>query len=105
MVTYPLSRSSILKRYFLYQIRASIFRDLACYLVDFGSESHSHQDVENYFVLLLCSEQHLKAIGIEKRGHRKRLLMEIEKLPQMDIPQEVPVIINSITPALSLTTE
>lgn len=36
------------------------------------------------------TDKHLKAIGIEKRGHRKKLLMEIEKLPQIDIPQEVP---------------
>ena len=36
-------------------------------------------------------KQQLKAIGIDKRGHRKRLLIEIEKLPQVEIPQEVPV--------------
>ena len=33
----------------------------------------------------------LKAIGIEKRGHRKKLLFAIEKLPLVDIAQEVPV--------------
>lgn len=33
----------------------------------------------------------LKAIGIVKRGHRKKLLFAIEKLPLVDIAQEVPV--------------
>ncbi len=41
--------------------------------------------------LIFPTKQDLKAIGIEKRGHRKRLLIEIEKLPQVEIPQEVPV--------------
>jgi len=40
---------------------------------------------------LFPTKQNLKDIGIEKRGHRRRLQMEIEKLPQVEIAQEVPV--------------
>ena len=50
------------------------------------SERLSFRHVDFFF-----NKQHLKAIGIEKRGHRKRLLIEIEKLPQVEIPQAVPV--------------
>ena len=52
----------------------------------FVSERSSYLHVDFFF-----KKQHLKAIGIKNRGHRKRLLIEIEKLPQIEIPQEVPV--------------
>lgn len=47
--------------------------------------------IPSCWLIFFPKKQHLKAIGIEKRGHRKRLLIDIEKLPQVEIPQEVPV--------------
>lgn len=45
---------------------------------------------DNISFIAGMTDRDLKAIGIDKRGHRKKLVYAIEKLPQLDIAQEVP---------------
>lgn len=48
----------------------------------------NRNSVQVYFHLIL---KDLQSIGIDERGHREQLVYEIEKLPKLDIAQEVPV--------------
>ena len=41
--------------------------------------------------LMGMKEQDLVDIGIKNRGHRKKIIAEIERLPPEDIDQDVPV--------------
>ena len=51
-------------------------------------KKHGYDDTT---FLMGLKEQELVEIGIDNRGHRKKILAEIDRLPPEEIDQDVPV--------------